>query len=207
MDYRTVRQIARGGMGLVLLCEVVSAELRLKSLGKYCIAKRSTVSSARNAETMFQQEMVVRKGCTVTTATSFVDLYNPCSHPRQAVSYHIKDHVNIAKAIGFSIKGPEMTMLMRFYECGSLFDLTMRRREVPFEWTTGQVYDFAKDIASGLRHLHERKIAHCDIKSQNVGGREAGRHHVRSISNSHATHRSSFTKKALVIRPFSRILA
>ena len=74
-------------------------------------------------------------------------------------------HPNIVQLYGISTDEPQhYSMVMELMPNGSLYQVL--RNGQPLSWEIR--FHIAKDIASGLIHLHEQEILHCDLKSMNV---------------------------------------
>ena len=82
------------------------------------------------------------------------------------ISYHVREHPNIAKVIGFS-RAP-FAILLQYYPEGSLEGLIYNCQVQGFGWSVPWCRSFAIDIARGLAHMHKLSIAHCDIKPGNI---------------------------------------
>ena len=82
------------------------------------------------------------------------------------ISYHIREHANIAKVIGFS-RTP-FAILLQYYPEGSLEGLIYNCQVQGFGWSVPWCRSFAIDITRGLAHMHKLSIAHCDIKPGNI---------------------------------------
>ena len=140
LDYHKTNKLSEGAMGEVWTCNVHHSGMHERSNANICVAKVSKRTEARFQD-LFQQEVTI--------------------------SYHLREHPNIAKTVGFS-RDP-FTLLMRYYPEGSLDALIHREKSIPgFQWSMRWCISFAKDIASGLAHVHARGIAHCDIKPANI---------------------------------------
>ena len=84
-------------MGEIWLCEIKNDELKKKTNGVHmCVAKISKQGVTAIAFKNFMQEM--------------------------SIAYHIEDHPNIAKTLGYSVE-PFLSILMPYYPLGSLDDL------------------------------------------------------------------------------------
>jgi serine/threonine protein kinase len=74
------------------------------------------------------------------------------------------DSPYVAKLIGYCQE--PVCLIMKYYSCGSLDNWTEKNSE------TARKYKFkvkiCKDLASGIEVLHNRQVAHCDLKPQNV---------------------------------------
>ena len=133
-DYRMQTKLSEGGMGEIWLCDVVGEILQGRAEANVCVAKVCKSERLRHCN-LFRQEVTV--------------------------SYHVCEHRNIVKVIGFA--NQPLSMLAPFFPEGSLFKLIQRESIPPQSQTK-----FATDIARGLRHIHQLMIAHCDIKPENI---------------------------------------
>ncbi|MEW8546843.1 MAG: protein kinase [Candidatus Thiodiazotropha sp.] len=76
------------------------------------------------------------------------------------------DHPNIVRFVGACVKTPNLAIVMEYMRM-SLFDaLHVENDSVDFS-EAEQLSIFCQ-TTSGLLYLHERNMAHCDLKTQNV---------------------------------------
>ncbi|SRR5579883_779088 len=68
-------------------------------------------------------------------------------------------HIDDAPCWNFQI-------IMEYVELGDLSEYIAHNPHSPFEWVA--CYQFCKTIANGLENLHDLKILHRDIKSENI---------------------------------------
>ncbi|MED6243664.1 Serine/threonine-protein kinase Nek5 [Ataeniobius toweri] len=81
-------------------------------------------------------------------------------------------HPNIVSFIAtFQEKG-SMYIVMEFCDGGDLLRKIKMQRGIPF--SEEQIADWFIQICLGLKHIHDRKILHRDIKSQNIFLTNAG---------------------------------
>ena len=145
--YKMIRTLASGAQGDIWLCEVLDPELEALAKGKYLVAKIVKEDSERSRKLFFQEV---------------------------SVSYHLREHPNIAKTIGYS-EQPK-AILMRYYEYGSLAECIQRPASVgcandggpPFQWTTEWKWLLLSDIACGVQEIHRQSIIHGDLKPLNI---------------------------------------
>ncbi|XP_045157129.2 atrial natriuretic peptide receptor 1-like [Mercenaria mercenaria] len=74
------------------------------------------------------------------------------------------DHVNVCKFIGASIMAPNIRILTEYCPKGSLSDVLLND-DVPLNWAFR--FSFATDISRGMQYLHNHKIYHGRLKSNN----------------------------------------
>ena len=74
------------------------------------------------------------------------------------------DHPNVIKIIGAVIEENNIGIVMEYLRC-SLFRAVFIDCELQ---DAGKKIAIIKQVASALKHLHSRNIAHCDIKSENI---------------------------------------
>ncbi len=100
---------------------------------------------------------------------------NDDPHFRQRFEAEIKallklDHPNIVRLLSYGQDQGILFFAMELVEGKSLFHL--QREQRTFDWR--RVLAMAKDIASGLRHAHDRGIIHRDLKPGNLLQDSAG---------------------------------
>ena len=116
-----------------------------------------------------QQALIQRANsdtCVIKVVKPHVDISWEFFQQEVTISFHIREHDNIAKVIGFS-RTP-FAILLQYYPEGSLLDLIYNCQVQGFSWNVPWCRSFTSDIAKGLAHMHNLSIAHCDIKPGNV---------------------------------------
>ncbi|XP_021351235.1 serine/threonine-protein kinase HT1-like [Mizuhopecten yessoensis] len=85
------------------------------------------------------------------------------------------DHPNIVKFVGACCVTPNIAIVMEFME-SCLFQILHMSADSDATLTEDNKLSIIIQISRGLAYLHEKNIAHCDIKSQNVlmDSREGG---------------------------------
>lgn len=73
-------------------------------------------------------------------------------------------HPNIVTFIGACTTKPDLCIVMEYMQL-SLFDALHVRR---IEFTSEETLSITQQISKGIKYLHEKRIAHCDIKSANI---------------------------------------
>ena len=74
------------------------------------------------------------------------------------------DHPNVIKMIGAMMEDNNIGMMMKYLRC-SLFWAVFIDCELQ---DANKKIAIIKQVASALKQLHTRNIAHCDIKSENI---------------------------------------
>ena len=138
-DYGRIKKISEGAMGEVWLSHANQPALVQRADSYTCVLKVVKPYVTISWET-FQQEVTI--------------------------SYHLREHPNIAKVVGFS-RSP-FAILLCYYPQGSLDGLIHNCQVTGFEWSVAWCRSLAIDIATGLAHMHQLSIAHCDIKPGNI---------------------------------------
>ncbi|CAM0875579.1 unnamed protein product [Alopecurus aequalis] len=90
------------------------------------------------------------------------------THLHQLLTLTDIEHINLVRLIGFCVEKSERLLVYEYMSTGSL-DRWIYYRHAPLDWCTR--CRIILDIAKGLCYLHEecrRKIAHLDIKPQNI---------------------------------------
>ncbi|XP_011495720.1 PREDICTED: mitogen-activated protein kinase kinase kinase 13 [Ceratosolen solmsi marchali] len=98
--------------------------------------------------------------------------------PRETDIRHLRklNHPNIVQFKGVCTQAPCYCIIMEFCPSGPLYDLLRAGESVP----PPRLSSWSKQIAAGMRYLHDHKIIHRDLKSPNV---LIGREEVVKISD------------------------
>eukprot|EP00158_Paraphelidium_tribonemae_P008866 Partr_v1_DN28711_c3_g1_i3_m61925 len=75
----------------------------------------------------------------------------------------LKKHKNISKIFGYSQNPP--SILMKYYRYGHLSKFLQNKATPKSKYI---ITSFALDIVNGLQHIHEKGLAHNDIKPENI---------------------------------------
>ncbi|KAJ8305899.1 hypothetical protein KUTeg_016444, partial [Tegillarca granosa] len=132
----------------------------------------SKTSQVRGFTTYKETPYVVNNACERGSKTSQVRefaiyketsgvTYKTSKRGRQA---RIMDHPNLCRFVGACIKVPNVCILMEYCCKGSLNDVLMND-EVPLSWSFR--FSFATDIAKGMQYLHNHRIIHGRLTSNN----------------------------------------
>lgn len=78
--------------------------------------------------------------------------------------WYFRTSRNISKLLGFTNTPP--TIIMRHYERGALTDLIYK--DSLQIYNPQLVYSLLRDIATGIRDMHDAGFVHCDIKPANI---------------------------------------
>ena len=138
-DYARTKKISEGAMGEVWLAHASQQALIQRANSYSCVVKMMK-PHAKVPWEIFQQEVTI--------------------------SYHIREHANIAQVVGFS-RSP-LAIVLQYYPEGSLHGLIHNCQVQGFAWSPAWCRSFAIDISRGLSHMHKLSIAHCDIKPGNI---------------------------------------
>lgn len=127
-----------------------------------------TVYRARHEET---DEIVAIKALSAT--------YSEDDHFRTRFESEIKallqlDHPNIVRLISYGQEDGNLYFAMELVEGKSLFHL--QKKHGNSHWQ--EVLDLARDVASGLRHAHDRGIIHRDLKPGNLLKSQTGEYKI-----------------------------
>ena len=88
------------------------------------------------------------------------------------------DHRNIATVLDHWEDGDTAFMVTRYLSGGSLHDLITRSQESGEGLPAGRILQIAAEIASGLEHIHRRRILYRDLQPRNVLFDEWGMVHL-----------------------------
>ncbi|XP_058790760.1 mitogen-activated protein kinase kinase kinase 13 isoform X2 [Phymastichus coffea] len=98
--------------------------------------------------------------------------------PRETDIKHLRklNHPNIVQFKGVCTQAPCYCIIMEYCPSGPLYDLLRAGESVP----PPRLWSWSKQIAAGMKYLHDHKIIHRDLKSPNV---LIGREEVVKISD------------------------
>lgn len=80
------------------------------------------------------------------------------------------DHPNVLKFLNWYETGRHIWVIVEYCTGGNLLQLLKQDRHLP----EPSVVVFARDIASGLQHIHSQGYLHCDLKPSNMVINEYG---------------------------------
>lgn len=109
------------------------------------------------------------------------------------------NHENIIEVYGFTIHAEgEFCLIMNFYSRGSLSENLYSKKN-----PLAQRIFWAKGVADGLAFLHENKVLHKDLKTDNVLIADDGRPVIADFGlsdklKSDQTHQSTFTQQGTI---------
>ena len=75
------------------------------------------------------------------------------------------DHPNIVKFLGACVMAPNLAIVMEYMQM-SLFEALHIDNSIDF--SDDERLSILRQTSTGLQYLHNSKIAHCDLKSQNI---------------------------------------
>jgi serine/threonine protein kinase len=90
----------------------------------------------------------------------------------------LDDHPNIATAQDYWEDGETAFMISRYLSGGTLLDRIADSRESGAGLSVEEILRIAIEIASGLEHIHGRRIMYCDLQPRNVLFDERGTVHL-----------------------------
>jgi serine/threonine protein kinase len=83
-----------------------------------------------------------------------------------ALMEYLSDSVFIAKLVGYC-KEP-VCLILKYYPSGSLDNWLVRDKQVVGRHSIIYKFNIFHDVARGVAVMHERQVAHCDLKPQNI---------------------------------------
>merc|ERR1712232_807572 len=107
----------------------------------------------------FKNRRVVVKKVTKTSTPARTEMFR-----REIQTMKELDHPNICKLLETHEQGRNIYYVMEFLEGGEVFDRIIAQGCI----SEGNSARIVQQVASALRHAHERSIAHRDIKPENV---------------------------------------
>ena len=137
--FTNVQKLAAGGVGEVYLAQICDQKLSMRAQHyPYCVAKVLRLETP-NSSMEFAQEI--------------------------ALMNYLGSHHNIAKLIGYCMQ--PKTILMKHYPLGSLSGFIQNGIQgVPYRQDV--IFNIVHGIACAIEFMHERQVAHCDLKPANV---------------------------------------
>ena len=96
----------------------------------------------------------------------------------------LDDHPNIATAQDYWEDGETAVMVSRYLSGGTLADRIADSRESGMGLPAGDILQIATEIASGLEHIHGRRILYRDLQPRNVLFDEWGTVHLVDFDTS-----------------------
>jgi serine/threonine protein kinase len=97
--------------------------------------------------------------------TSFKECLNGRIKHENLVYY---DSVETSEEVVEGEKKYVITICMEYYDSGDLKGLILQKKNEGSYFTENQVVYYMKQLASGLKALHDNHIVHRDLKPQNV---------------------------------------
>ncbi|XP_045168424.1 uncharacterized protein LOC123531482 [Mercenaria mercenaria] len=82
----------------------------------------------------------------------------------EVIKFNELDHPNIVRFIGASVERPNLCIVMEYMHM-SLFE-AIHVKEVDLE--ESERLDIMRQTSNGLKYLHSKPMAHCDLKTTNV---------------------------------------
>lgn len=149
LDFNLGKQVAEGGAGIVYFGTLKNdGALRRNNSETRCVVKVMKDledASKDDVSVLFNQEV--------------------------SIMWLLHESKNVLKLLGFCPQ-PQM-IIMKFYSCGSLEELIHKQGNyqelVPDnQWTPKFILRMMRDLAAGLKDMHENGIVHNDIKPANI---------------------------------------
>lgn len=136
-----IKKLSEGGMGSVVVCQILDTGLAARVGKNVCVAKVVKPQLALNelVKAAFSQEV--------------------------SIMTYLTSHRNIAKIVGF-VRHPPI-LLMVYYPYGTLSGL-IHNGITGIAYTSNTMFNLVHGIACGLMFMHQRFVAHCDVKPLNI---------------------------------------
>ncbi|XP_076858156.1 serine/threonine-protein kinase Nek5 isoform X3 [Brachyhypopomus gauderio] len=171
-DYVVIRQIGQGAFGKALLVK------ERNGYARQCVVKQINLSlvSPQEREAPLKEVTLLAK-MKHPNIVAFFGSFHVLDRDREGVftqaqsGEDMADEVQLEKKYLFqhrkiNTEGTNLYIVMEFCDGGDLMKRITMRRGQPF--TEEQIVDWFVQICLGLKHIHDRKVLHRDIKAQNI---------------------------------------
>ncbi|KAI3650434.1 hypothetical protein MP228_003915 [Amoeboaphelidium protococcarum] len=142
-DFTIEGEIAKGGAARICTAKILSSDLQNRAEGmESCVVKiLNSDISERDEIASFTQEI--------------------------SMMWFFRSSRNFAKLLGFTDNPP--MIIMKKYTRGALSAILYNPESAKYvNWTSDLKFSLMKDIATGIKEMHDSGFAHCDIKSANI---------------------------------------
>ena len=90
------------------------------------------------------------------------------NHSTTTMSYRITSH--LSRQSNFCVPKIQsyLCIVMEYADGGDLYHRIKEQKKIGKLWPEDQILDWFIQICLGVKHIHDRKILHRDLKSQNI---------------------------------------
>eukprot|EP01119_Soliformovum_irregulare_P014326 TRINITY_DN391_c1_g3_i1.p1 TRINITY_DN391_c1_g3~~TRINITY_DN391_c1_g3_i1.p1 ORF type:complete len:549 (-),score=138.68 TRINITY_DN391_c1_g3_i1:16-1662(-) len=114
----------------------------------------------------------------------------------------LRPHVNVCRFLGIVAETNfPISIVTEFLECGSLWDMIFKQE---IEIDMRLLISMAHDVASGMSHIHNENILHCDLAARNLLVRRIGNEYIIKVSDfgmAHTADADTYDVKATMTVP------
>lgn len=131
---------------------------------------------------------------------NFLDKYHFEEFKNEIDILQTLDHPNVIRGYDFFETDDELFLVLELCTGGELFDRIQEYREREQMYTEKEASSILRQLMEGLKYLHERKIAHCDLKPDNFMFKAKNENRPIKIidfgMSKHCKHRKYFNQLA-----------
>ncbi|KAI3630674.1 hypothetical protein MIR68_012109 [Amoeboaphelidium protococcarum] len=146
-DIRPDKILTEGGIGIIYLATRLNSEM----------TKRSGIKESMVVAKVLKQELAAQSERIVQSVYQEISLM-----------YLFRDHPNFARLYNYS--SDPVAIVMKFYPLGALRNFIHGREQTSksYVYSKRAVVHLLNKYAAALMYMHKKRIAHCDIKPDNV---------------------------------------
>ncbi|XP_065658875.1 probable serine/threonine-protein kinase drkA [Hydra vulgaris] len=81
---------------------------------------------------------------------------------KEVTNYYMLNHPNVVKFLGACTVTPNLCIIMEY------MDMSLFEAKIDIDFSEEECLKIISQVCKGLLYLHENRIAHCDLKTQNI---------------------------------------
>jgi serine/threonine protein kinase len=90
------------------------------------------------------------------------------NHSTTTMSYRTTSHFSRISNFCVPKISSYLCIVMEYADGGDLYNRIKEQKKIGKLWPEDQILDWFIQICLGVKHIHDRKILHRDLKSQNI---------------------------------------